>query len=354
MKTPRDTQGCPRAWQVEAAEDGRLSKGDIASFERHAMACEVCKREAHALAELRELALHLPTQSSTPLERRRLRNELLRRAHEGSTRAPGHAWLVWFASTALVASAAAAFFLWPRLVSAPPAVAEHDPAPAYHVIATRDADWRTLERGRTLRLSLRKGELDLSVSPLRADQRFIVELPDGELEVKGTRFVVQTDGARTLAVNVLEGRVALRIRQRESELLSAGDDYRAPAPEATATRADAAVPQAIEATSKPARARPRTNDDVVEAEKVVAPAPASPFTLAMSAFNAGDYGRADELFAAFERTHPDDSRLEDALFLRAVARARRGDDSGARMIALEYLKRFPNGLRKADAERLSR
>ena len=168
---------------------------------------------------------------------------------------------------------------------------------------------------------------------------------------------MQADGTRTLAVNVMEGRVALRIRQRGSELLSAGDDYQAPAPETTATTVDAAVPQAKEAASKPSLARVRADDDETKTdEKTVAPAPAptSPFTLAMSAFNAGDYGRADELFAAFERVHPKDSRVEDALFLRAVARARRGDDSGARLIALEYLKRFPNGLRKADAERLSR
>jgi TolA-binding protein len=74
----------------------------------------------------------------------------------------------------------------------------------------------------------------------------------------------------------------------------------------------------------------------------------------MTAFTAGDFGHADALFEQFEREHPRDSRIEDALFLRAVARARRGDDAGARAIARDYLARFPNGLRITDAERLAR
>ena len=72
----------------------------------------------------------------------------------------------------------------------------------------------------------------------------------------------------------------------------------------------------------------------------------------MAAFSAGDFGKAERLFTAFERAHPADARVEDATFLRAVARARRGDVATARAIARDYLRRYPKGLRRAEAERL--
>jgi hypothetical protein len=37
----------------------------------------------------------------------------------------------------------------------------------------------------------------------------------------------------------------------------------------------------------------------------------------MAAFSAGDYGRAEQLFNAFETRHPSDARVEDATFLKS-------------------------------------
>jgi TolA-binding protein len=72
----------------------------------------------------------------------------------------------------------------------------------------------------------------------------------------------------------------------------------------------------------------------------------------MAAFDAGDYGQAERAFLGFERRHPGDARCEDATFLRAVARARRGDAAGASAIAREYLERYPRGLRVHEAKQL--
>jgi TolA-binding protein len=72
----------------------------------------------------------------------------------------------------------------------------------------------------------------------------------------------------------------------------------------------------------------------------------------MAAFDAGDYGRAEGEFLSFERRHPGDARCEDAMFLRAVARARRADAAGASTIAREYLERYPSGLRVHEAKQL--
>jgi TolA-binding protein len=74
----------------------------------------------------------------------------------------------------------------------------------------------------------------------------------------------------------------------------------------------------------------------------------------MAAFGAGDYGQAERLFQDFERRHTEDARQEDSTFLRAVARARRGDAAGARATARQYLERYPNGLRAPEAARLAR
>src|SRR5690606_2344310 len=78
------------------------------------------------------------------------------------------------------------------------------------------------------------------------------------------------------------------------------------------------------------------------------------FSLAMSAFSAGDYGEAEQRFIEFERAHPNDARVEDSTFLRAVARSRRGDQTAAQAIAREYLRRYPQGFRRTEARRLAK
>jgi len=77
------------------------------------------------------------------------------------------------------------------------------------------------------------------------------------------------------------------------------------------------------------------------------------FADAMAALARGDHGRADALLAAFVADFPDDARAEDAAFARAVARARSGDRAGAAVLARDYLRRFPEGLRRREAERLA-
>ena len=73
---------CAQAWQAEAVEDGRLSGAERESFERHAATCADCRRERLVLAELRARAGRLPLSEPAPLERRRQRQLLLRRASE--------------------------------------------------------------------------------------------------------------------------------------------------------------------------------------------------------------------------------------------------------------------------------
>lgn len=385
---------CERTWQAEALEDGRLDEVDRASFERHAAGCEACSRELAGLRALRALSQKILAVEPPPpdeLSRRRLRGEILRRANEqAATRPPRRAW----ALVAAAACAAGLAFAWPRK------------APShFEVVDVTRAVWHTETVGATSRVSLDAGTALFQVQKLRPEARFLVRLPDGEIEVRGTRFVVNVEDGRTRSVVVTEGTVALRLDGTE-RILHAGDRWpsgalapasaalpgpSAPAP-SWATSASASVsiplPSAPDASVLPAASLPAPPATSLPAPSVAAlspspeppaphdrPVPPAPrasasqapavapsasapipsasarFAEAMTAFSAGDYGRADELLAAFIRDFPRDGRAEDASFLRIESHARRGDRAGAAALARQYMQRFPRGLRRPEVER---
>jgi hypothetical protein len=364
------TSACPRAWQAAAAEDGRLAKRDLVSYERHLVACEVCTREVQALARLNRALEQLPVLTSTPLKQRRLRLSLLRRLNERVLDSPpvsrkGLAAVVAVAGVAL----AVGLVFWFRAFS-PANVG----APTFRIAAFNGGLWRTLERGASLRLSARNGRFDVTVEKLKPDQRFQLRLPDGEIEVVGTRFIVDTDAVRTRSVHVIEGRVILRLDEAAALVaLGAGETWKAETPDAPdgvtprvlrgaggAPPVDSSGPDTLP-TPAPAvdaagilRNRPERPAASGIGEAPAGASAGRDFASAMAAFSAGDYGRAEKLFRSFARRHPADTRTEDAGFLVAVSRFRRGDAKGAGEIAREYLQRYPNGLRRLEAEALTR
>lgn len=378
---------CKRAWQAEAIEDGRLSGEERASFERHAHTCRACTDERRQLAGLRQLAERLPVLGASPLERRRLRQSLLGHANAAAQNARGSAaWRPWAIAAAAVSAAAALAVI---VHSASPSTHHRGTAlsvPSFEIRASTGGAWRTAQRGRTLRIKLEHGVFSLHVKKLVAGQRFIASLPDGELEVRGTRFTVNVNATRTLRVSVSEGHVALRIRGRAERLLGPGETWTpAPAPHAptaalTATRGAVTAPaqdRAPNPTDRSARAkgsraqvsgetsasspsrgapsarRARGSQSPTPAASGPLPDPAAAtLEAAMNAYHDGDFAQAQKLFTSFERKHPSDSRAEDAAFLRAVACLRRGDRANARALARDYLKRYPNGLRREEARRL--
>lgn len=365
---------CAQAWQAEAVEDGRLSGAERESFERHAATCADCRRERLVLAELRAAAGRLPLSEQAPLERRRQRQLLLRRASELGQRSgePFRRWPV--PALALLVVGVGLFGLTRSLdAPLPPVATVTAPAPTYRLSATPATRWRILEAGEALRLRLDIGDVELQVDKLSARQRFVLELPDGEVEVVGTRFRVVASALGTEQVHVSEGRVALRLARRAPLLLAAGESWQRASEEQEAGR-EVKPDAGVRAQSPAGAAAERTAQGVARAQPST-PAAGSPprpsssaaaesveagqrvgagaaFAQAMAAFDAGDYGRAEGAFFGFERRHPGDARCEDATFLRAVARARRGDAAGASAIAREYLERYPSGLRVREAKQL--
>ncbi len=358
---------CSRVWQAEAIEDGRLQGSERDTFARHAAQCGDCTRELAALSRLRELGSSLETRESTDLERRRLRQNLLRRADDamvGGERRLGGLFpsggVARWASVCGVIACALVAVLWtvrqPEGPSvAPPAARVHD-APRFDIVATDGGAFRVERPGANLLVGVDPGSYSVHVEKLTSAQRFVMRLPDGELEVHGTRFVVVVGPADTRSVAVSEGLVALRIRGNHELLLHPGDAWSAPIPAAPAVAGAAhATPEASALAGSPHTQQKRLPVAVPSsASSALKPDAGAAFSRAMSAYSRGDFAESERLFLAFEREFPKDARTEDSAFLRVTARTRRGDSEGAKVLAKEYLRRFPAGLRRVEAERLGR
>ena len=385
--------GCERSWEVEAIVDGRLDEASAASFERHVIACTICRSERDAHANLVAAMSHLPEETPSDLEHRRARNALLKAANDtliGSELRP-RAWLRF---VPIGAAAAASVALALRFVipsPAAPAIAGVSESLAhFEMLDEGAAQWAKEVDGTTTRVRFREGRARFHVNHLENGARFVVSLPDGDLEVRGTRFLVVVEGGHTNEVTVTEGRVSLDVDDFHG-LLEAGQhwtrtpapppapamEFTEPAPAESAPSANepavrasdaetsgAAHPGKIHAihhastraldasTAAPAPPAIDSAPPVAQATAVTI-APGGPFADAVAAFRAGDYGRADSLFGAFCKDFPTDARAEDAAFLRADARARRGDTDGAAVAARDYLQHFPMGLRRPEAQRLA-
>jgi anti-sigma factor RsiW len=354
---------CNRAWQAEAIEDGRLQGPDREAFLRHTAQCAACTRELAALSRLRELGAGFQTRDTTELEHRRLRQSLLRQADDfmvGTERqrtafgAFVHSLGAarWAGACVVVACALFAAFWAVRRSDAPelapPAVAVAG-APRFEIQASEGGAFRADQTGPQQLVGVSTGTYAVHVQKLTTEQRFVIELPDGELEVHGTRFVLVVGPSSTRSVSVSEGLVALRIRGQHELLLHPGDSWSAPAP-APAPAPASAVPSSTAAAASTPSATPPPNS-ALKTPKLDAGAS---FARAMTAYSRGDYAESERSFLAFERDFPGDARTEDSAFLRVTARARRGDAQGAKALAQDYLRRFPNGLRRVEAERLSR
>ncbi|HRI64955.1 MAG TPA: FecR domain-containing protein [Polyangium sp.] len=370
---------CERTWQAEAREDGRLESRDLASFERHAAHCPDCADEIAVLRDITRKMSELPEPKRTELEHRRARQDLLRRANERflAEKPAARPWKNWVLAGAV---ALGAWGLYGQYSGRTPT---H--VPVFDVANMTNAVWQTETIASTSRVTLQSGTAAFHVERLAGEERFLVDMPDGHIEVRGTRFIVDVADGKTRSVVVTEGKVWLDVPHFHG-LLQAGDHW--PQIESAAntaesleeaktpvvipigpTFASAEVPTIASPTnsalpSTPASpqngAAPSSPEQPAENAAPVASASALPkdeagprFAEAMSAFTGGDEARADQLFANFIRDFPRDGRAEDAMFLRAKSRARRGDSAGAAAIARDYLKIYPRGFRRPEAERLA-
>lgn len=182
--------------------------------------------------------------------------------------------------------------------------------------------FRVDSQGATQRFSLQRGELVAHVAKLVASQRFIVDTPDAEVEVRGTRFHLRVieqgescgAGTRT-RLEVSEGVVEVRAGGQDAISVKAGEVWPAGCSGAVDTPPRAALSPSGHGAAPAASAPKREVHSVAPAARAVA--------------NDAEAERASGLTA------------QNDLFAEGVARARQGDTGGALRAYQELISRFP-------------
>jgi len=341
---------CPRRWEVDVHREGRLGPRDAQSFERHLRTCMECRRARDAEQQLRDLAARIAPAEADELVMRRLRSRVLRDVALGGER-PASRWALFAVAASFVLFVGAALAWWTQ--PAPTIVASTTPAPsstmsaaapspealAGTVVAVGVARWNQTRQGGLERVSLEEGTLSVHVRPQRFGERFLVALPDGELEVRGTTFRVTVVDGHTTRVVVDEGVVEVRPKDGPETRLEAGSSWSPPVSAATAASARPTKPSLSPST---------------------ATAPSSPtlglgddeYSAAMALLRSGRNGEAAAAFHAFVAAHPGAPPSEDASYLEAVALARAGRVDAAGLAAEHHLASYPASFHRKEAEAL--
>ena len=353
---------CPRLFQVEAMRDGRLDGAELARFGRHLTGCPACTREVEALELLAERLRATDPGSAGTDELRvcRERTRLLA-AFDRAHVAPARRWraprrLLWPAAVAatvatmVAATPAGLFTSWRGRPATQPV---RQLAAVIHSDAT--ALWSERAEGERKTIVLQRGALSIHVDhPVgqpatpwpRGAARFVVVLPDGELEDLGTTFTVSAEDGHTTRVAVQEGSVVLRLRGRPPVAIGVGETWIRPRVETPA-----APPAGVRPSPPPRLASPPRAPSIAPA--IARPDPSLALQAAMAALHAGDNREAAAGFASFLARHPRDPRAEDAAYLRVLALQRCRAPADMRSAAQDYLRRYPAGFRRAEIERLA-
>jgi hypothetical protein len=212
------------------------------------------------------------------------------------------------------------------------------------VLLREGTDMTVAAEGTIQRLHLDSGSVELHVAKLASDHRFIVDTPDSEVEVRGTRFsvsIVAPDPGCGAAVRtrvaVTEGVVVVRHAGAEDRV-AVGEEWPAGCLHAPA----------VSVTAGP---RPPIASPVVGASS-----PGSTLTdqndLFAAAASAKRHGDARGALAALDRllaTYPASPLVESALVERMRILQTQSHDR-SRVAAKEYLARYPNGFAQSEAE----
>jgi hypothetical protein len=191
------------------------------------------------------------------------------------------------------------------------------------------------------RVELEAGTLRVHVRPQGAGERFLVRLPDGEIEVRGTTFEVTALAGLTRHVGVDEGTVVLRLRGSPDRSLGPGTNWSAP----ESAPSDAQQAMALPAATARAATLPRRHDGEAQDKDHGAPA----YVSAMQSFREGRYDSAAAAFHAFALAFPQATEAEDASFLEALSLARAGRGDAAALAAQRHLESFPRSFRRKEA-----
>jgi ferric-dicitrate binding protein FerR (iron transport regulator) len=337
---------CDREWEAAAHREGQLGPKDVESFERHCRTCSVCAEGLARDEQLGTLGRALPVDEPGELASKRLRARVLRDVTTGvSSRAPfssRRVLLVSLLGVALLTMAAigrlSSIVRWGGPANAP---AARSPAMLAGAVAPAEgAVWAQTRADGVERIELEAGTLRVHVRPQSPSERFLVRLPDGEIEVRGTTFDVTAHDGTTRHVGVDEGTVVLRLRGLPELSLGPGASWEAPAPSPTDPTAAAVVDAASGPPPIPRRAPAEAHDGDDGASVYVG---------AVRSLRDGRYDAAAAAFHAFALAYPRATEAEDASFLEALSLARAGRIDAADLAAERHLESFPRSFHRREA-----
>jgi len=359
---------CGRLWEVDAYRQGRLGEKDVASFERHARQCAECGTKLGSDERLGRMARELVARGEpSALALRRLRVRVLRDVAAGESSGAGASWwrgrravavgvvALAAAATAVImsghgpggqagAASGAATGTSAPVVAATSVAAPAPAAYAGSVAELGDARWTQTREGGVERVALTGGSVRVHVRPQQDGERFLVSLPDGEIEVRGTTFDVSVAAGATARVHVDEGVVDLRLAGRDEVHLTAGDTWTAAPSQPVALKPQAARVQPATSVAAPVLAAPAAPPPADEGE--------SAYAAAVGLLRDGRNAEAAAALQAFVIAHPQAPQTEDASYLEAVALARAGRTDAAALAAEQHLSRFPGSFHRREAEAL--
>jgi len=350
-------KSCDHLWKADALEDGSLAENEAASFERHTRLCRECRDRTRQGEHLRDLVDRLPVREPGELTVRRLRERILSDARRGAMRTESRWPRAWLLGAVAAAVLFLAFFVRHRplrgvgVTQGEPFAGSVTPAPGARWTQARDAKVETV--------TLTQGELWVVVRKQDQGERFLVDTPDGELEVRGTTFDVLVDDGATRHVHVVEGLVAVHLYGRPTLELAAGQTWDLGAPAATAPPnpvPPAMSPPSVAVASLPAApSAPLPRADKVAAPPERAPAAVRPNTesadyeAAMKLYRGSRYTEASEAFRQFAVRHRDSGLTEDATFLEALSLTKAGQVDLGSVAAWRHLAEFPSSFHKKEA-----
>jgi TolA-binding protein len=293
---------CDRAVLVEAMFDGRLGPAERASIERHLKNCASCDELLRDLTSVREM-LRSSSAPLSSLEHQRARLALLRQtaAPSATKRRPAALLVIALVTLPLAVWASTSSLSFLRgsgavLAPTPPVAAVTSAIARRHVVsepAPAPASSAWIE--------------DISAAPTsettEAPPTHPLELPSAPLRA--------LPGLSSLA---------RPIPRREPGLTG----------------------------EKPATATPSAATSIAQTSQA-----SQDFAEAMKALARGDFAASASKLEGFVSAHPRDSRVEDAVYLDAIALERAGRISEAKAAARRYLATYPEGAHRAQARRIA-
>ncbi|MCU1280962.1 MAG: transcriptional regulator, putative protein [bacterium] len=382
--------------------DDRLDAATELRVHAHMETCADCRARAQAWATLLPSMRGLAPPPPTPLRARRMEVEIERRLAQPAAqpkprlrRWPLYAAPAVAAAAVLIVLASARRHPTPiaptpapfAMMTSPSAPAGERLAPGSRVSlpAGRDAKLQlsalaslTLTGPATLvlggddkhvALTLEGGRLEAEVAHRQPGQTFTVAVPDGRIEVRGTRFIVVA-GQGASSVRVEEGRVAVFDADNREWSVGAGEShsFAAPAPPAPNPPSASAAREVCEAPAvdcgrltQSVRSAMRAAD-YARVQSLVEPAlRPRPSCRPLACRTELGYLRAEALrasghlddavaaYKALDRRDAPSATRQNALYAAALLERRSGNNSAARVDFERALAAAPGGALREEA-----